>query len=96
MPAIGDAVMVHVRGSYYPYVWCGIVAEVLGPADFRLRDAALLPHTRQSGVTWLAVAEGDPAARAAVRVRRSKEPVEVYGVALCVPWKGALPSGDQH
>ncbi len=96
MPAVGDRVMVHARGAYYPYVWCGRVAEVLGPQDFVLHDAALLPHTREAGVTWVAVARGDKAARTAVRVRMAGQPVEVYGVAFCLPWAGDLPTKDQH
>jgi hypothetical protein len=88
--------MLHSRGSYFPYVWCGVVIDVLGPRDFKIDDASLLPHTLGNGSTWVGIARGNAVMRQSVRVRRADQPVEVYDCAFCVPWVGDLPTKDQN
>lgn len=96
MPNIGDKILVHSRGSYYPYVWCGEVLEIVGPRCYILGNASQLPHTRITGVTWAGVAQGRERDRQEVRIRVYQNPVEVMDVCYCTKWVGELPTKDQH
>jgi len=96
MPAVGQKVMLHAKGGYYPYAWCGVVQEVIGPDCYVLSGASLIPHTLVQGSTWLGIAAGNTEMREGMRVRKATNPVEVYGVAFCTEWVGDLPTKDQN
>lgn len=100
MPHTGQKVLMHSRGSYYPYAWCGVVVSVNTPDSYDISHVAQIPHTLGGGSsTWLKIADGDAAARRAMRVRVApdKEKVlTVNDVCYCREWTGELPTQDQN
>lgn len=95
MPRVGDKVLILSEGNYSPFAWAGEVADILGPRDFVLKSAALLPRCGE-GNTWSGVAANKGRMRQSVRVRVEPSPVEVYGVQCCRPWVGDLPTDDAN